>query len=145
MSPSMKRAPAQKKILVVDDEADMRIFVSTVAETSGYEALVAVSGEEALEKARTHLPDLVILDVMMPNVEDGIHTYHLFKTEPGLKHVPIIMLSAIARKTFFHYITMLNLAKGDEPSEPEGYMEKPPDATELIRLMESILRKNVSK
>lgn len=143
MNPPMNRGPDKKKILVVDDEADMRIFVSTVAETTGYEALVAASGKEALEKARIHRPDLVILDVMMPNVEDGIHTYHLFKTETDLKHVPIIMLSAIARKTFFHYITMLNLAKGDAPSEPEGYMEKPPDATELIRLMESILGKNV--
>jgi two-component system, OmpR family, phosphate regulon response regulator PhoB len=128
----------KKKILIVDDEEDMRIFISTVAETSGYEALLAENGEDALKAARTDVPDLVILDVMMPKAEDGIQTFFQFKTEKDLKHIPIIILSAISKKTFFHYITLYP-ENHDTRYEPEGYMEKPPDAADLIQLIESAL------
>ena len=90
-----------KKILVVDDERDMRIFVSTVVETLGFEPIVAKNGVDALEKARLNPPALVILDVMMPNIDDGIQTYQQFRTDPKLSHIPIIMLSAIAQKPSF--------------------------------------------
>lgn len=126
----------------MDDEEDMRIFVSTVAETSGYEALVAVNGEDALKTARSDRPDLVILDVMMPKTEDGIQTFFQFKTDTDLNHIPIIILSAISQKTFFHYITLYP-ASHDALYEPEGYMEKPPDAADLIQLIEAALRPRV--
>jgi two-component system phosphate regulon response regulator PhoB len=128
-----------KKILVVDDESDMRIFVSVVAETMGFVSVTAKDGAEALEKARIHLPDLVILDVMMPNIDDGIKAYQLFRMEPKLSHIPIIMLSAIAKKTFFHSIRMLRPSRGAQIPEPEGYMEKPPDADELSKLISELL------
>jgi len=128
------------KILVVDDEQDMRIFVSTVVETLGFEPVVAKDGVDALEKARLNPPALVILDVMMPKIDDGIQTYQQFRTDPKLSHIPIIMLSAIAQKTFFHSIRMLNPLKGSELPEPHAYMEKPPDAGELGKLIVSLLR-----
>jgi len=128
-----------KKILVVDDESDMRIFVSVVAETMGFVPVTAQDGAEALEKARTHLPDLVILDVMMPKIDDGIQTYEQFRTDQKLSHIPIIMLSAIAKKTFVHSIRMLRPRRGAQVPEPEAYMEKPPDAGELSKLISGLL------
>ena len=128
-----------KKILVVDDESDMRIFVSTVVETMGFEPIVAEDGAVALEKARSLLPALVILDVMMPKIEDGIRTYQQFRKDEGLGRIPIIMLSAIAKKTFFHSIRVLNPQSGRPVPGPEAYMEKPPDAEELIRLIAELL------
>lgn len=128
-----------KKILVVDDESDMRIFVSVVAETMGFVAVAAKDGAEALEKARVHLPDLVILDVMMPKIDDGIQTYEQFRTDRKLSHIPIIMLSAIAKKTFVHSIRMLRPRRGAQVPEPEAYMEKPPDADELSKLISELL------
>ncbi|MGW8301248.1 MAG: response regulator [Desulfobacterales bacterium] len=127
------------KILVVDDERDMRIFVSTVAETLGFEAIAARDGAEALLKAGSNPPDLVILDVMMPKIEDGIQTYRQFRTDPSLSHIPIIMLSAIAEKTFLHSIKMLSPQQGSQLPEPEAYMEKPPDANELSRMISDLL------
>jgi CheY-like chemotaxis protein len=127
------------KILVVDDERDMRIFVSTVAETLGFEAIAAQDGTEALLKAGSNPPALVILDVMMPKIDDGIQTYLQFRTEPSLSHIPIIMLSAIAKKTFLHSIKMLSPQQGHQLPEPEAYMEKPPDANELSRLIRALL------
>ncbi len=130
---------SRKKILVVDDERDMRIFVSTVVETLGFEPILAENGAEALDKAGTNPPALVILDVMMPKIDDGIQTYRLFKSDPALSGTPIIMLSAIAKKTFFHSIRMLSPQQGSRLPEPEAYMEKPPDADELIRLITELL------
>ena len=127
------------KILVVDDEQDMRIFVSTVVETLGFEPKAAKDGVEALEEARLNPPALVILDVMMPKIDDGIQTYRRFRTDPDLVHIPIIMLSAIAEKTFLHSIKMLSPQQGPQLPEPEAYMEKPPDANELIRLIDKFL------
>jgi CheY-like chemotaxis protein len=128
-----------KKILVVDDEADMRIFVSTVVETSGFQPVPAEDGTKALDVARSEPPALIILDVMMPGIDDGIQTYQQFKTDEKLNRIPIIMLSAVAKKTFFHTIRMLTAHKGHTVPEPEAYMEKPPDVTELIRLINELL------
>ncbi len=127
------------KILVVDDEPDMRMFVSTVVETMGFVPITAENGTKALKKARSEVPVLVILDVMMPKIEDGIWAYQQFKTDEQLAHIPIIMLSAIAKKTFFHSIRMLSPPKGSHIPEPEAYMEKPPDAVELIKMIENLL------
>jgi CheY-like chemotaxis protein len=128
------------QILVVDDERDMRIFVSTVVETSGFEAITASDGPEAIQKSRKSQPALVILDVMMPRIVDGIETYRQFRTEPSLDHIPIIILSAIARKTFMHSIRLLSPHQGIELPDPDAYMEKPPDADELSRLINKCLR-----
>jgi len=128
-----------RKILVVDDEADMRIFVSTVVATRGYEPVTASDGTAALDLARKEPPALVILDVMMPKINDGILTYRQFRTDGKLQRIPIIMLSALAQKTFFHSIRMLNPPRGRTIPEPQAYMEKPPDAYELIRLIDELL------
>ena len=127
------------KILVVDDERDMRFFVSTVVETLGFEPIAAENGAQALEKAASTSPALIILDVMMPKIDDGIQTYRQFKSDPTLSRIPIIMLSAIAKKTFFHSIRMLSPRPDSRMPEPEAYMEKPPDAEELSRLITDLM------
>ena len=127
------------KILVVDNERDMRIFVATVVETSGFEAVAAEDGKQALLQAGLEPPALVILDVMMPKIEDGIQTYRQFRTDPKLSPIPVIILSAIAKKTFLHSIKMLSPGQGAQLPEPEAYMEKPPDANELSRMIRELL------
>jgi CheY-like chemotaxis protein len=128
-----------KKILVVDDEPDMRIFVSTVVETAGFKPMTAENGTQALDLARSEPPAVVILDVMMPHIKDGIQAYQQFRTDENLNRIPIIMLSALAQKTFFHTIKMLAPRNGSAIPEPEAYMEKPPDAEELIGFINELL------
>jgi len=128
-----------RKILVVDDESDMQIYLSTVVETMGFEPIVAADGPEALKIARAFPPALVILDVMMPKIEDGLKTYQQFREDDGLGRIPVIMVSAIARKTFFHSIRLLKPLSGKQLPEPDAYMEKPPDAAELKRLITTLL------
>lgn len=130
---------ARKKILVVDDEPDMRIFVKTVLETSGYRAVEAGDGDTALALARKNPPAAVILDIMMPRIEDGMAAYLALRSDPRTVDLPVIMLSAIARKTFFHALRNLVHESRAAAREPDGYLEKPPDAADLLSLLEKIL------
>lgn len=123
----------KKKILIVDDEMDMRIFLSALMETNGYKAFATRNGKDGILKAKEILPDLIILDVMMPG-EGGVLMYRQLKTDKTLKDIPVIMLSAVAKKTFFHYLTMLNNQLDNSIPHPDAYMEKPPEAEELLKI-----------
>lgn len=125
----------KKTILVVDDEMDMRTFITTLLETSGYRPIVAANGEEGIRKAREHKPAVIILDVMMPK-EGGVQMYRQLKTDEELKGIPVIMLSAIAKKTFFHSQKMLNTYRGQMVPEPEAYIEKPPESEQLLKVLQ---------
>ena len=81
------------KILVVDDELDMRTFITTLLETNGYKPVAATDGKEGLELARKVKPDLIILDITMP-VMTGIEMLEKLKAERDLKDIPVIMLTA---------------------------------------------------
>ncbi|NQU14301.1 MAG: response regulator [Desulfobacteraceae bacterium] len=129
----------RKRILVVDDELDMRIYVSTLLETNGYKPLSAVDGKEGLEVARKNRPSLIILDVMMPK-ESGIGLYRDLKIDQELKDIPVIMLSALSKKTFFHSQRVLNEYKGENIPDPEGYIEKPPEPEELLEAIQNCLK-----
>ncbi len=130
----------KKTILVVDDELDMRIFVSTVFETSGYKAVAARDGKEGFRRAREILPDLVILDIMMPG-EGGVRMFQRMKKDDVLHQTPVFMLSGVGEKTFRHYLKMLNVQSDEVLPEPEAYLEKPPKPETLLRIAESLIQK----
>jgi two-component system phosphate regulon response regulator PhoB len=129
---------AKKRVLVVDDELDMRTFVATLLETSGFKPLVAEDGIQGLEMARRDKPSLIILDIMMPR-ESGITMYRSLKSDPALKDIPVIMLSALAKKTFLHSQSVLDAYKGEKIPEPAAYIEKPPEPDELLEAIQNSL------
>lgn len=128
----------RRKILIVDDEIDMRTFLSTLLETGGYNPIVAQDGSEGIQMAREIKPQLIILDIMMPK-ESGIRMYQQLKTDNDLKHIPVIMLSAIAKKTFFHSKGLLGVHPGQYLPEPEAFIEKPLEPDELFKLAKTLL------
>jgi two-component system phosphate regulon response regulator PhoB len=128
-------------ILIVDDEMDMRIFMSTLFETSGFKAVTARDGNQGLVRAGENRPDLIILDVMMPG-EGGALMYKALKGDPRLKDIPVIMLSAVNETSFRHYLKMLNTQSSQPVPDPEAYMEKPPDPDALLQLAQSVLPRN---
>ena len=128
----------KKTVLIVEDELDMRIFISTLLETSGYAPVMTRDGNEGLIKARDLLPDLVILDVMMPG-EGGVQMYRQLKMDKTLKTIPVIMLSAVAQKTFSHYLNMVNTRLEKPIPQPEAYIEKPPEAEDLLKMTASLI------
>ena len=128
----------KKTVLIVEDELDMRIFLSTLLETSGYRPVMTRDGNEGMVKAREILPDLIILDVMMPG-EGGVQMYRQLKTDDTLKQIPVILLSGVAKNTFTHYLKMLNSRMESAIPEPAAYLEKPPEAEALIKLTERLI------
>jgi len=127
-----------KKVLVVDDDPDVRVFNTTVVEEYGYTPLEAENGEEGLKMIKKHRPDLVILDVMMPR-QSGIRLYRELKTEKDLKDINVILLSGIATKTFLRSQKALTEFGGSEVPEPEIYLEKPVEPEELGEVIKKIL------
>ena len=128
----------EKTILVVEDDLHMRIFITTVLETSGYNATASKDGKEGIRKVKEDRPDLVILDVMMPE-EGGVSMYRQLKTDNKCKDIPVVMLSGVESKTFLHSLKMMNLGLEDPLPDPEAYVEKPPKAEELLKTIARLL------
>ncbi len=128
----------KKTVLIVEDELDMRIFISTLLETNGYQPLMTRDGNEGLRKAKDVFPDLIILDVMMPG-EGGVQMYRQLKTDDNLCNIPVIMLSAVAQKTFSHYLNMVNARLKDPIPDPDAYIEKPPEAEDLLKMTATLI------
>jgi CheY-like chemotaxis protein len=115
-----------KKVLVVDDDPDVRSFIVTVLEENLYIPVIAQDGVEGLEKIEKENPDLVILDVLMPR-GSGIRLYHHLKTDDRFSRLPIIMFTGISLRSFLKSQKVLDEFKGAKVPEPDIYLEKPVD------------------
>jgi twitching motility two-component system response regulator PilH len=127
-----------QKVLVVDDDPDVRLFSVTVLEENGYTPLEAEDGESGLKKIKSEKPDLVILDVLMPR-QSGVRLYRELKTSKALKDVKVIILSGIAKKTFMRSQKALTEFGGAQIPEPEIYLEKPVEPDELADVIKTVL------
>jgi putative two-component system response regulator len=120
------------KILIVDDEPAGRFTLESILEEQGYQIEMAESGLEALEKAYQLLPDVILLDVMMPGM-DGFEVCQRIRKDPVLAEIPILMLTALDdRKSFL---------RGLE-SGADDYITKPYDRYELRARLLGITRLN---
>jgi twitching motility two-component system response regulator PilH len=127
-----------KRVLIVDDDPDVRLFSQTVLEEKGYIPVLATNGEEGEEAVKKDKPDLIILDVLMPR-ESGIRLYRKLKTNKKFKDIPIIMLSGIAEKSFLRSQKVLTEFGGDPVPEPEAYLEKPVEGEVLADTIKKVL------
>lgn len=127
-----------KRVLCVDDDPDIRLFVVTVLEENGYTPLTATNGEEGLEIIKKERPDLVTLDVLMPR-QSGIKMYRELKTDDTLKNIPVILLSGIARRTFLRSQEALTEFGSENVPEPEAYLEKPVEPEELAEMINKVI------
>ncbi len=128
----------KRKILTVDDESQIREIISTMLEEHDYIPLRAKNGEEALKIIKEEAPDLIILDVLMPE-KSGIKLYRELKMSESLKKIPVVICSGIARRTFLR--THIAPSKRGQESivEPEGYMEKPVSPDALAKIIKKLL------
>jgi DNA-binding response OmpR family regulator len=125
------------KILIIDDELDMRIFLCNLLGTCGYEPIDAGNKDEGMQKAVREKPALIILDVTMPK-ETGIQMYRELKEHEVLKNVPVIMVSTIDKKTFSFYQKFQGTPRHKVVPDPGAYLEKPLEAEELIKLVRAL-------
>ena len=104
-----------KKILVVDDEADVRRYITAILAKGGYETVTAEDGAGALEVAQQEKPDLVVLDLQMPN-QSGTDFYRKMSKDKDLGAVPVIVVSGLAGR---HLAVTKPVAVFDKPIDPE--------------------------
>ena len=83
-----------RKILIIEDEFHAGYLIKVNLEAEGYEVILALSGEEGLEKAKASSPDLITLDVLMPKM-DGFQVLGTLKIDKGLNSIPVIMISVV--------------------------------------------------
>jgi CheY-like chemotaxis protein len=119
------------KVLVVDDEPDMRFFLCNLLGGCGYATIHAGDRLDGLRKAKKERPALIILDVMMPN-KDGLQLYRDLKEDLGLKSIPVIMVSSVERKTFLQYQRSYCTLPEEDASVPGAFLKKPLNADELV-------------
>lgn len=130
------------KILVVDDDRDFIEATRIALESGAYVVSSAVNGKEALESVQRETPDLIILDVMMDKGDEGFDVCRKIKTDPKYKHIPILMLTALASITGFDFKPQA----GDELWLPvEDYVDKPVNPSELLSRVERLLKGSAKK
>ncbi len=108
-----------KRILIVDDEEDVRVFLNAVLRDAGYETVTATDGVEALEAVKLEPPDLITLDLQMPN-QTGTDFYRKLSRDKGLNTIPIIVVSGLAGR---HLALRQPFAVFEKPIDPEEFLE----------------------
>ncbi|HPG72650.1 MAG TPA: response regulator transcription factor [Bacteroidales bacterium] len=121
-----------KKILVVDDDADIREFITYNLSKYGYTIEEAENGKEAISKAKKTVPDLILLDIMMPGM-DGIDVCQLLREDSNLQNVLIVFLTARAED----YSQIAGFDAG-----ADDYINKPIKPKLIVKKIEALLRRN---
>ncbi len=126
-----------KKVLVVDDDVDFCEATKLLLDSKGYDVVLAHDGKEGLAKMRAEEPDLVILDVMMPEM-NGYDVCVVIKADPALKKTPVILLTAVDQNLFkTTYTQAMGLM-----TEADDYMAKPVEPQDLVKRVENWLNKD---
>ena len=119
----------KKKILVVDDELIGRQLLQAILLVEGYETILAENGIDAIEKSNQNLPDLILMDVMMPEMNGYEVTKHL-RQDKKLKNIPIILVSALEDRNS----KSLGLNAG-----ADEYISKPFDKSDILEKIKNLL------
>ncbi|GFM32197.1 response regulator [Desulfovibrio subterraneus] len=120
-----------KTILITEDKLEVRELIKVTLRIGDYSLLEASSGEEAVELARRHTPDLILMDIMMPGTIDGLEATRIIKSDPATRHCKVIILTAKGQQ---HDVDTGNKAGAD------AYFIKPFSPLELIQQVEHQLQ-----
>lgn len=130
-----------KKILVVDDDPDLREATEIILSSVGYEVASACSAAEAMEKIDQFWPDLILLDVMMETETEGFHLAYKLREDGRYKDIPIIILTCIEERTG----EVLEPEKAGDFLPVEAFLRKPLDAKVLKNKVAEILSRPAGK
>ena len=121
-----------KRILIIDDEQDMRVYLGALFQQAGYETAVAENGIEGVRQALSFRPDLITLDIMMPK-RSGVKAYRELRSAPETRGVPVVVLTGLTRQADFFGDDL-----GDIPP-PEAVVEKPIERDTFLQQVSRII------
>lgn len=124
---------SRRTVLVVDDDPAFVKATTSILESAGYQVETAKSGNDALAKIGEHLPDLVLLDVMMDVPLDGVYVTEELLNQPETRQVPIIMISSIASTEYAQYFPQ------DRYLHINSWLDKPCAPERLISEVQQVL------
>jgi CheY-like chemotaxis protein len=127
-----------KKILVIDDEADTVTYLTTLLNDNGYSTVSAKDGKEGMNKAKSENPDLIILDVTMPE-RSGTGFYGDLKSDSSLKTTPVIFVTGVTGFGGDKEGVKKFIEKRPNLPSPEGFFSKPIDREEFLKKVQQIL------
>ena len=128
----------KKKILIVDDEPDIVSYLEMVLQDQGYETYTAVNGNEAMEAVKRDRPDLVTLDITMPEAS-GTRFYKEIRLDPDLSSIPVIIVTAVTGLGGDKYAYEKFISNRRLVPAPEGFFPKPIDRGEFLNAIGEIL------
>lgn len=127
------------RILLVDDDPDFLFSTKIILENSGYKIITAANGKQGINKAKSEQPDLIVLDVMLPDY-DGFSICRELKDNPETVQIPVIILTSVSKKRDASYADVIAYChKADE------FLEKPVDKDELLFSIRKLLKKKKTK
>jgi twitching motility two-component system response regulator PilH len=125
---------AQLRALVIDDEPDQTTYLSTVLQDRGWEVRSANSADDGLARAREAIPDVILLDVMMPD-RGGLSTLVALRKDPKTKSVPVVLVTGIQDTLTHDFKSFLDRFK---KHHPDAYVEKPVEPEKLVKTLEEV-------
>lgn len=134
----MTEVTGRKRILVMDDEPDVVTYLSTLLGDNGYETMSASNGREGMDIVRYEKPDLITLDISMPE-GSGTVFYKQLKTDPDLASIPVVIVTAITVHDGDPYGFKDVMCDRQQVPPPEGYYPKPIDKDEFVKIIHGIL------
>ena len=134
----MNTNTSAKKILIVDDEASIVTYLETLFQDNGYATISATGGEAGLEAVKRERPDLVTLDITMPE-KSGIRLYRDMKENPDLSRIPVVVVTAVTGKGGDPSQFQKFISSRKQVPPPEGFIPKPIDQEELLATVAKLL------
>lgn len=128
----------RKTVLVVDDEPDITVYLAALLRDNGYETIEARSAEEATKRVLDSRPDLISLDLMMPE-QSGLAFYRKLKMDARTKDIPAIFVSAFSSARDFRGSGFRRLVPDKEVPEPEGFVEKPVQPSHFLEAVRTAI------
>ena len=118
----------KKTVLIIDDEPDTRTYFSSLLQDNGFDTVLAENGDEGLNKVRATKPDLITLDITMPETS-GVRCYRELREKEEWKSIPVIMITGVS-EDFRGFISSRR-----QVPPPDGYLPKPVDEEQLLNMV----------
>jgi CheY-like chemotaxis protein len=123
-----------KTILIIDDEPDTLTYFSSLLQDNGFNTVLAENGDEGLKKVKEAKPDLITLDITMPETS-GVRCYRELRENEEWKSIPVIMITGVSE----NFRSFISSRKQVPP--PDGYLAKPVDEQQLLQMVRELLSK----